>query len=94
MRYRRRPVKVDAERVEALVRWVRTGDTTGVPEWFREALARGSAIIQTTGISTQARTREGQVFGGPDDWIVRGPDGDVYAMRADAFAMTYKPSTN
>jgi hypothetical protein len=76
MRYRKRPVVIDA------VQWLRPGDHPAVvPD---PASPTGFAIrtLENTVIRHEVT---------PGDWIITGVKGEVYPCKPDVFAATYEP---
>lgn len=39
------------------------------------------------------QTEEGEMRGGPDDWLIRGVEGELYPCKASVFAATYEEAT-
>lgn len=86
-RFRKKPVEIDAERISVLIHDAK--DNWGaLPAWFRDAYERGSFVIQPDGISTH--TLEGQMFGGREDWLLRGIKGEFYPCKREIFSATYE----
>lgn len=88
MRYRKRPIEVDA------VQW--TGDNvddvvalTG-PENFERLDERPSDDPEATA-RVYDRLHSSWVLVRVDDWIIRGVRGEVYPCRSDVFEATYAP---
>ena len=87
MKYRKRPVVIDA------IRWTPTQDDDGnISEVLafvgqkRDLSARYAAIL--------IDTLEGQMVALPGDWIIRGVQGEHYPCKPDIFEATYEPVGN
>jgi hypothetical protein len=67
-------------------------------QWLEDAYANG--VIQpgaprcTDYAEWKIETREGAVWAGPDDWIVRGVEGEIYPCGGDIFERTYEPDAS
>jgi len=90
MKFRRRPVVIDAERWDGGERdflVVNRGDRAAVVETaagHRMRVPAGHALIATL---------EGPHLVAPGDWIVTGVKGERYAVKPDVFELTYEPAT-
>jgi hypothetical protein len=83
MRYRKKPIVVDA------VQWLNKKITVPPgPEWFLEA--EESGVIQLAGTTLFIKTLEGEMRAEPGDWIIRGVKGEIYPCKPDIFAATYE----
>lgn len=63
------------------------------PDWVAEA-TEPCGIITNTGFVTErlrVKTLEGKMYANPNDWIIRGVQGEVYACKPDVFEATYTP---
>lgn len=89
MKFRKRPVTVDAHRI---------GDD-GWPDEIWDGVNRNEIILflgttgypkQTTG-HVEIKTLEGTMRGEVGDWIIRGVNGEFYPCKPDIFAKTYEP---
>ena len=84
MKYRKKPVEVDAYRYGA----------DPVPEWFRDALERGDVqyfgLTLPPGSYVEIKTLEGRMRAHPGDYIIRGVAGELYPCKADIFQQTYE----
>lgn len=81
--YRKKPVKVEA---------VRLDDYNGgdVANWCGGAL-RGGPGGGSKGGSVIIPTLEGRMTASPGDWIIRGVKGEFYPCKPGIFAATYEP---
>ena len=88
MRFRKKPVVIDAFQVGRSVPW---------PDWFHDAVTRNDVITSGMGKYTTGRTYcqintlEGVMRGNEGDWIIRGVTGELYPCKPDVFAATYEP---
>lgn len=87
LRYRKRPVMVDAFRL----------GHDAMPEWF--LTARSENIITTYNFDGRwcdvpayaiIKTLEGRLQADYGDWIIRGVKGEIYSCKPDIFALTYE----
>lgn len=77
-RWRKKPIEV------AAIRW--TGDNYAA----LEALAGKSRLERRDDGAVMVFTLEGDMALLPGNWMVRGPRGEVYPVKADIFAETYE----
>ena len=86
MRYRKRPVTVDAWR------WEGDGEPE-FPAWLQTPDVRYSKLAG--GPQLRGRifitTLEGQMAADPGDWIIKGVKGEFYPCKPDIFLMAYEP---
>ena len=88
MKYRKKPVVIEAAQVRDLVRAARD-EWSALPPWMAKAYDQGDIVFCGDGISI--KTLEGIMQGGIDDWIIRGVRGELYPCRDDIFKQTYDP---
>lgn len=95
------PVTIEAVRVNATD--YNGKDWDGCPfdaitDWLQEAITSGAIKPDTPGCTDYAEwkieTREGAVWAGPDDWIVRGVQGEIYPCAGEIFEQTYAPDVS
>lgn len=94
-RYRKRPVVIEAVRFQ--LREYADAPSLGFgalpPDWLRDAIS-GNAV--TFAFESEdywyfvVDTLEGQMRGGPDDWIIRGVEGELYPCASRIFTATYE----
>lgn len=92
-RYRKKPVVVKAWPVNNL-NYMAQHDFGGLPSSIQRAYDKGDLIFSiwdggSRGINV--RTLEGIMYAGPDDWIIRGVQGELYPCKPDIFEATYEP---
>lgn len=96
MRYRKKPVAVDAYQYQGHT-YEHRADW---PDWLIDAwntnpIHRG-AVYQfhptSGGTALAVRTLEGTVVVSKGSWIVRGSVGELWPVRQDIFAATYEPA--
>ena len=87
MRFRKRPLVVDAVRCVDVLRAVGE-DRSGLPGWIADAYGKGDLVLPG---ALRIRTLEGWMTAGRDDWIVRGVEGEIYPCKASVFEVTYEP---
>lgn len=87
MQYRKKPVVIEAYQYGG-------GPLPSTaPDWVAEA-TEPCGVITNTGFLTkrlQVKTLEGRMYANPDDWIIRGVQGEVYPCKPDIFSATYEP---
>lgn len=94
LRYRRRPLVIDAFQMTAEHRW----SNTGWPDWLNRAWTIGD---EGTGglfpgwpsaeFPLKVVSLEGVLTVNENDWIVRGVAGELYPVNPDIFERTYAP---
>lgn len=91
--YRKKPVVIEAVRVEAVVtegdgRYSASFDD--LPQWLREAFLGEKIIVNAN--SLLIRTLEGEMEALVGDWIIKGVKGELYPCKPDVFRVTYDPA--
>ena len=87
MKYRKRPVVIEAERAGALILNARD-NWRALPKWFSDAYERGGVVIASRSISLP--TLEGTMTADFDDMVICGVQGELYPCKPDIFAATYE----
>ncbi len=95
-KFRKRPVEVEAVNFRAS----EPGDPLSfdhVPEWLENAFDEGvlerrygDAINGGDYDFIAIKTLEGEMLAAPDDWIIRGVQGEFYPCKPDIFEATYE----
>lgn len=82
MRYRKKPVAVEA--------WQVCANIGGMPRWLSDRLGKD---FSTNGglLPFYIKTLEGVMSADEGDWIVRDIKGELYPVKPDIFAATYEP---
>lgn len=81
--FTKKPVQVEA------VQW--NGNTLSeVTEWTTEAIE--SMTLFRVGNEIQVKTLEGVMTASPNDFLIRGINGEIYPCKPDIFEKTYNPS--
>jgi hypothetical protein len=86
VKYRKKPVVIDAVKLERRFDW---------PDWFYTAVTNNT--ITTFGLGKFGdgdvyciiKTLEGDHRASDGDYIIRGVKGEIYPVRADIFRLTY-----
>jgi hypothetical protein len=78
VRYRKKPVEIDA------IRW--TGENRD------EIAAWSGGEIRCVGRFALVQTLEGEMRGDVGDWFIRGVAGELYPCKNDIFLATYEPA--
>jgi len=87
MKYRKKPVVIDAVRVNDLL-----GNRSSIPPWAGNAIRTGD--VSFSGEHLYIKTLEGVMSATLDDWLIRGVKGELYACKPDIFQQTYEPVDN
>lgn len=84
MRFRKKPVEIDAILIDELFR----DDISEWPEWVRASFDVGAIYFndRTIWISTP----EGSMLGQRTDWLIRGIRGELYPCKPDIFEASYE----
>lgn len=88
MRYRKKPVVIEAVPVGMLIRGMVAawGD---LPDWVKAAYEQGViCAVQNSGLTV--KTSEGDMIARPRDMLIRGVKGEIYPCKPDIFAATYE----
>ena len=91
-KYRKKPVVIEAWQ------WHGPGDTEGkIVRYYRRPDVDGTHICKRVGCSHYMHdhgwidTLEGGHTVCPQDWIITGAQGEIYACKPDIFEQTYEP---
>lgn len=80
MRYRKKPVVIDAVQYPA----------AEYPDWITDAIVSGGVNVHPDSLSIV--TLEGLMQVSVGDWIIRGVKGELYPCKPDIFEATYEPA--
>ncbi|MGH3355244.1 MAG: hypothetical protein ACRDOJ_05065 [Nocardioidaceae bacterium] len=97
MKYRKKPVVIEAMRIDA----EDDSRSTGVLDPNRRAVAEASGwmlahdfnVFRVVGdgpFGIAIQTLEGEMTAAPGDWIIRGVQGEFYPCKPDIFEATYE----
>lgn len=86
MRYRCRPVEVDAVRATV----VTDGVKDAMPEWLVEAMSDGTVSLGESGRVVRIKTLEGHVVTPAESWVVRGALGEIWPVQDAQFEHKYE----
>ena len=85
MRYRKRPVEIEAFRL----------GIDYIPDWFMDRVTTNDIILRPDvhkGIgAAEINTLEGVMHADYGDFIIQGVKGEIYPCKPDIFAATYEP---
>lgn len=81
MRYRKKPVVVEAQQL--------TNTNAGEIAVWCGGTVRGGPKGGSKGGSVLIQTLEGRMEAQPGDWVIRGVQGEFYPCKPDIFAATY-----
>ena len=87
MKYRKRPIEIEAVRLNGAGRL--EGD---MPDWIVQPALRGEIqYTHTQEAGLHVKTLEGVMRAGPGDWLIRGVQGEIYPCKDEVFRETYEP---
>ena len=91
--FRKKPVVIDAQQWDGtpnsaarIIRWVREQNGRA-KYWAPREWDKG----ETEGTYLSVHTLEGRMLANPNDWIIRGVQGEFYPCKPDIFEATYEP---
>lgn len=95
MRYRKKPVVIEAIHAQAIISAYNNGghEYEDLPQWVIDAYESGVIVAITTQHFTIA-TLEGDHLALPTDMVIRGVQGELYPCKPDIFSATYEPVTD
>lgn len=91
MKFRKKPVVIEAERCLDLIGWS-TNNWYALPKWFRDAYDGNNVGILICSDHILINTLEGEMRADIGDWIIRGVKGEIYPCKPDIFDATYEPA--
>lgn len=94
--FRKKPIEIEA--VQALNNEYADNPLTfrETPEWLQAAFDEGAIKPVFRGEDYwyyDIATEEGVMTASPDDWIIRGVEGEIYPCKPSIFAATYEEVT-
>lgn len=89
MKYRKKPVVIEAVRYEGQGNLDNPG---GVPDWIWSAFENTTLRATNGDDPLIVRTLEGDMTVSPGDWIIQGVKGEIYPCKPDIFEATYEPA--
>lgn len=87
MKYRKKPVIVEALKVSELLKLAKH-NWKELPEWVVHIYETGNMLFADPYITI--KTLEGNMEALYDDYIIQGIKGEVYPCKPDIFEMTYE----
>lgn len=81
MKYRKKPVEIEAYQMNAL-------NDVSMPSWITDAISQG--IIYRKNNELYIKTLEGDHHISRGDYVIRGVKGELYPCKPDIFKMTYE----
>lgn len=81
-KYRKKPIVIEA------YQWIPEGTPTDAPEWFWDYWGRYPELLD--GDDLRIKTLEGEMRVSPNDWIIKGIQGELYPCKPDIFVATYE----
>jgi hypothetical protein len=91
---RKKPVEVEAWKCSDIIAAFSRDYWAGLPKVIEQEQDRNGYWLITTkhadcGEGIHLRTLEGVMIARPDDWIIRGVQGEFYPCKPDIFEATY-----
>ncbi len=97
-KFRKKPVVIEARQLAGtsaevldVYQWIERNTQGSFDPLAAEVPASGVSIDPATGFVLIA-TLEGVMQAKPEDWIIRGVQGEFYPCKPDVFAATYEPA--
>lgn len=95
MRYRKKPVEIEAEQ------WPDDGDTSydalcqraKIHRWIKDNGGKTQVVNHMGDIYSAIITLEGEMRISSGDFVIRGVQGEFYPCKPDIFEATYEPVT-
>lgn len=92
MKYRKKPIEIEAWQWDGTVKSVTSGDA---PEWLDEAMKDHKVYFRVSQYDPKhphmsINTLEGQMRVDKDDYIIRGVEGELYPCKPGIFERTYE----
>lgn len=87
MRYRKKPIEVQATPVEFVLAASKLDDTV-LPDWILDAIH--DRVLKVLPEMVTVRTLEGVMTGSVNDYLIQGVNGELYPCRGDIFLKTYE----
>jgi hypothetical protein len=87
MKFRKKPVEVEAEPVADLLH-AAACDWQALPTWIRQGYDDAKVLFLSGAV--EIVTLEGVMRGERGDWIIKGIQGELYPCKPDIFAATYE----
>lgn len=89
MKYRKRPVVIDAFKL----------GTDSFPDWFSDKVTDRTVTLRGTSdgfydghdVNADVKTLEGVMHANYGDYVIRGIAGELYPCKPDVFVATYEP---
>lgn len=81
MKYRKKPVVIEAYRISSL---------DILPGWLAKAIESGTVFESIVPQGFGIKTLEGTMYADPDDFIIKGVQGELYPCKPDIFEQTYE----
>ncbi|MEU0158991.1 hypothetical protein ABZ154_09145 [Streptomyces sp. NPDC006261] len=92
--FRKKPVEIEAVQL-GLAEYADTviPFRQEVPQWLKDAFIAGTVTPEFLGEDywrLRIETLEGPIYASPDDWIIRGVQGEIYPCKPEIFELTYE----
>lgn len=88
MKFRKKPVVIEAESVPGLIALFDSHGVASWPEYLQAAVRNGTVEVGTH--SMRIKTRAGVMVAEASDFLIRGVKGELYPVKPDIFAATYE----
>lgn len=91
MKYRKKPVVIEAHQITHEVAVAHLIDRAPLPFGLRSSFASYHPLTRKVHkIDVVIKTLEGTMHAQLDDWIIKGVKGELYPCKPDIFAATYE----
>jgi hypothetical protein len=88
VKFRKKPVVIEAWPVSDLILAAKMGSWDALPQSLRDSNDSGGLVVCEKRALIQ--TLEGEMEAGFDDWIIKGVAGELYPCKPDIFEATYE----
>lgn len=86
--YRKKPVSISAVPIAKVVECIESKKLSTLPDWVQGAYESEAFMVFGKGLDIL--TEEGKMHGSPDDMLIKGVEGELYACKPSIFAKTYE----
>jgi len=88
-KYRKKPVVIEAVQFLGYPTGNSDDSFDYIPEWLRNEFGRRVLFFDKSDTLTII-TLEGEIYASPNDYIIKGIQGELYPCKPDIFEMTYE----
>ena len=88
MKFAPKSAIVEAFKVEGAIEASKRDWKDGAPKWIRAACEKGKIVL--TASNAFVETPEGNIKADANDWIVKGPNGELYPCKPEVLSSNYE----